>query len=214
MAKAKLLDAKGDKKSEVKLSPEVFEVQPNRKMVSQAVRVHLINKRQGTRSTKGRSDMHFTGKKVYRQKKTGRARHGDKTANIFVHGAVAHGPKPFVPRAAMPRAMKETALKSALSLLAKKGEIYVIEKFCFDGKGSTKKAAKLLHDKLKFEKCLIVSSSDENAGLGVRNLSGIRVTRSKLLHTYAVVISPRIMFTKQGLRELETRLKSTKANKK
>lgn len=210
MAKAKLFDQNGKPKEAIKLADGVFGVEPNSDLISQAVRVHLINARRGTRSTKGRSDLHYSNKKIYKQKHTGRARHGDRTANIFVHGAVAHGPKPYTPSADFPKKMKEVALKSALSFMAKEDAIMVIEKMSFDGKSATKKASTLIKKKLGLNKALIVPAAEEKLGLGIRNLASVKTKKANMLSTYDVSTASCLLFTKAGLEELVSRFSAKK----
>jgi len=208
--KADYFDQKGKKGEAIMLPKEIFDVKPRVKLIAQAIRVNLINSRQGTRSTKGRSDLHYSGRKIYKQKHTGRARHGDRTANIFMHGAVAHGPKPFARNATMPRVMKELSIKSALAAVAKDNKIAVIEKLEFSGEGATAKAAKLV-EKLGYSKVTIVRGEKENTGLGLRNLPFVTVRNAIVLSTYDVATATALLFTKDALNELKVRLEGKNA---
>jgi len=108
------------------LSKDVFGAKVNPSLMSQAVRVYLANQRQGNASTKSRGEISLTTAKWYRQKGTGRARHGAKSAPIFVKGGVAHGPKPRDFSLSLPTKMKKAALVSALSDQMKNNNIIVV----------------------------------------------------------------------------------------
>lgn len=205
-------DQKGKKGEAITLPKELVEAKPNATIVAQAVRVNLMNARQGTRSTKGRSDLHYSNRKIYKQKGTGRARHGDRTANIFTHGAVAHGPKPITRKVSMPRAMKIRALKSAIALVVRENRLFVIDKVEFSGKGASGKAAELFK-KLGFKKATIVRGEKEHLGLGVRNLKGVSAVNAVSLSTYDVVNANNLLFTKEALETLKKRLSTTKDEK-
>src|SRR3989344_6587757 len=97
------------------LPKEIFEQPVTAQMLSQAVRVHLANQRQGTQNAKTRAEIARTRKKLYKQKGTGGARHGDRRAPIFVGGGIAHGPKGIKRILSLPRQLKRNALKMTLS---------------------------------------------------------------------------------------------------
>src|SRR6185437_7247197 len=99
----------------IALPGEIFGEKLNKALLAQAVRVYLANQRQGNASTKTRGEVDGSTRKIYRQKGTGRARHGSVRAPIFVHGGIAHGPKPRDFSLTMPQKMKQKALFSALS---------------------------------------------------------------------------------------------------
>src|SRR3989344_1501184 len=123
---APMYNVRGAKNGSLALPKEVFGVKINQPLMAQAVRVYLANQRQGNASTKSRGDISLTTAKWYRQKGTGRARHGAKSAPIFVGGGVAHGPKPKDYSLNLPQKMKKAALYSELSLKAKDGEIKIL----------------------------------------------------------------------------------------
>ena len=93
MTQLAVVDVKGKSKGQINVSNEIFGINPNKIVVAQAVRVHLTNQRQATAKSKTRGEVSGSGKKIWRQKGTGRARHGDRYAPIFVGGGVAHGPR-------------------------------------------------------------------------------------------------------------------------
>src|SRR5579885_383385 len=127
-----LIDVYGiDRKvsGKVSLPHVIFGEKVNKQLLAQAVRVYLANKRQGTVSTKTRGEVDGSTRKIYRQKGTGRARHGSVRAPIFVHGGVVHGPKPRDYSLNLPKKMRRKALFSALSAKLQDGQIKVVAGF-------------------------------------------------------------------------------------
>lgn len=122
----------GEIVGEVQLRDDVFGVEPNKVVMHQALVRQLANARQGTHHTKTRSEVRGTTAKWYRQKGTGRARHGARTAPIFVGGGVAHGPKPRSYKKDMPRKMRHLALRSALSAKAAVEQIVVLDELSLE----------------------------------------------------------------------------------
>lgn len=122
-----VLNMQGEAVSEVELRPEIFEAAVNVPLMHQALVRQLANARLGTHSTKTRSENNRTKAKWFRQKGTGRARHGSRNAPIFVGGGIAHGPKPRSYEKKMPRKMRRAALRSVLSVKASASQIVVLD---------------------------------------------------------------------------------------
>ena len=118
-------DMAGKNVGSAELPAEVFEAPINAALMHQALVRQLANARLGTHKTKSRGEVDRTKAKWYRQKGTGRARHGSRNANLFVGGGVAHGPKPHGYTKKMPRRMRRAALRSALSVKAMEDQIAV-----------------------------------------------------------------------------------------
>ena len=116
MFKVDLYNIKGEKEGKVTLPKEIFETKINKPLLSQAVRVYLANQRDARARAKTRAQVKGSNRKIYRQKGTGGARHGDNKAPIFVGGGKAHPPKGINRRLSLPKKMKQLALKSALSI--------------------------------------------------------------------------------------------------
>lgn len=168
----------GVKKGTIKLNPEAFGIKPNKVVVSQAVRVHLSRRRQAGAKTKGRSNVAGSGAKIWAQKGSGRARHGDRQAPIFVGGGVTHGPRGVNWRLKMPKKMKRLALLSVLSDRYFRGSLVVVddwEKLPL----KTKKSKEILQKLVSLAKpsgdkeskaCLIFDKTTKKNLRGVRNL--------------------------------------------
>jgi large subunit ribosomal protein L4 len=125
--KVSVLNMSGKTVGAVDLPASIFEANINRDLMHQALVRQLANRRRGTHNAKTRAEVRRTGAKWYRQKGTGRARHGSRRAPIFVGGGVAHGPRPRSYEQDMPRKMRRAALRSALSAKAQSGDIVVLD---------------------------------------------------------------------------------------
>src|SRR3989344_2069599 len=126
--KIDVLDIKGKKVDEITLKKEIFGIEPNETVLAQYVRVYRTNQRQGTSSTLNRGEVSGGGKKPWKQKGTGRARVGSTRNPIWVHGGVAHGPKPKDWTLKLPKKVKRLALISALSSAVEKKKLTVLDK--------------------------------------------------------------------------------------
>ena len=146
MLKINLYNLKGEKSGRVILPAAIFGVEINRPLLSQAVRVYLANQRTARAKAKTRAEVRGSNRKIYSQKGTGRARHGDNKAPIFVGGGKAHPPKGINRRLSLSKKMKPLALKSALSTKAQNKQVLVVTDFK-EVKPKTKKAIQIL-DKL------------------------------------------------------------------
>lgn len=206
--KADVFDVAGVSKGSMNLPSGVFGVKPNKKLIAQAVRVYLANQRQGTSSTKTRGEVVGSTRKIYRQKGTGRARHGANKAPIFVGGGIAFGPHPRDLSLKFPQKMRKAALFSALSEKAKNGSIKIIDG---DFSGKTKEVAKLLKTMKLTEKngktrrTLFVVGSDASGRRGARNVSGLDIETAATISTYGVVINRNIIFIKSAVDEIAKR---------
>jgi large subunit ribosomal protein L4 len=211
--KQSVYDVKGKVAESINLPAEIFGVKINKTLMTQAVRVYLANQRRGTLSTKSRGEVKISTRKIYRQKGTGRARHGAKSAPIFVGGGIAFGPKPRDFSLKLNQNMKRVALFSALTSKLKDGEIKIItglEKI----EPKTKKMVDVI-DKLELngknaQVLLIMPSGNQFANIvkAGRNIKGITVTSANLINTYEVLVNKRILFMKSSIDSLkETFLK-------
>lgn len=206
--KVAVVDVTGVAKGNMTLSPEIFGQTPNKNLVAQAVRVYLANQRQGTSSTKTRSDVTGSTRKIYRQKGTGRARHGAAKGPIFVGGGIVFGPHPQDYSLKFPKKMKKAALIYALSQKAQDGAIRVIDG---DFSGKTKEIAKLmkimdLNKKGIVNKALFVTDKNENSARAAHNLAGLKIESAATLSTYGVVICRYLIFMKSAVADVTERL--------
>lgn len=172
----------GEEVSSVELPATIFNAEVNRGLMHQALVRQMANARQGTHSTKGRSEVNRTGTKAYRQKGTGRARHGSRRAPIFVGGGVAHGPKPRSYAKRMNRKMRRAALRSALTVKAHNGDIILLESMDMDAPKTSRMAA-LLDELVKNESALLLlAERNRNLQKSANNLPGVKTLLASYLN--------------------------------
>jgi large subunit ribosomal protein L4 len=186
----------GENVEELSLNDQVFAIEPNTVVMHQALVRQQANARLGTHKTKTRGEVRGTTAKWYRQKGTGRARHGDRKANIFVGGGQVHKPRPRSYTKNMPRKMRRLALRSALSAKAAADEIIVLDELSFD-KPATTQVLKLL-DNLEIEgsAVILLPERNENVEKSARNLQDVKTLRASYLNIrdllgYDFVIIPK-----------------------
>ncbi len=199
MVSLKVVSPAGKKVGEVDLDEAIFGVEPNIGVMHQVVTAQLAARRAGTHSTKGRAEVAGGGSKPWRQKGTGRARHGSIRAPQWRGGGAAHGPKPRDYRQRTPKKMKRLALASALSDRARSERLIVVDRWRFE-EPSTSAAAKAL-DAIGAEgKVLVVlGEGDSNAHKSFRNLAVVHCLSSRELNTYDIVNSDIVVFTSETL---------------
>ena len=180
--KISVMNMIGQEVGAVELPSAVFEAKVNRDLMHQALVRQLANARRGTHKAKSRSEVSFTTAKWYRQKGTGRARHGSKSAPILVGGGVAHGPKPRSYVKDMPRKMRQTALRSALSVKAGGGNIVILDKLEMK-QIKTKDMAETLDVLCGARSALLLlAESDRNVELSARNIPEVKTLRASYLN--------------------------------
>ena len=210
-----VLDVEGKVVGKLDLPEKIFAAPINQKLMAQAVRVYLANQRQGTLKTKSRGEIRASTIKIYRQKGTGRARHGAISAPIFVGGGIAHGPKPRDFSLKMAQKMRHAALFSALSDRMQ-GKAISAVKGLENVKPKTKEMAQVLRnlkigpDPKKQTKILLVLPKKlENLERATRNIEDLTVAQAALLNTHLVLDHQKLLFLPESLAVLEkTFLKS------
>ena len=168
--KVDIKDTSGKTVGEVELRDDIFGIEPNTSIMHQALVRQQANARLGTHKTKTRGEVRGTTAKWYRQKGTGRARHGDRKAPIFVGGGQAHKPRPRDYSQKMPRKMRRLALRSALSAKAAANEIIILDGLSFEEPKTA--VMKEMLDKLAVEGSAVVllAERNENVEKSARNL--------------------------------------------
>lgn len=177
-----VLDQSGREVQQIELPPDIFGVEINVGLMHQAFVRQMANARQGNHKTKTRSEVRLTKAKWYRQKGTGRARHGARSAPIFVGGGVAHGPRPRKYTKAMPRKMRRGAIRSALSALARDDQLIFVDRLQAD-RPKTSEMRETIRTLAGDGKTLVLlAERDENVQRGIRNLPQVRWLRANLLN--------------------------------
>lgn len=199
MADVQVRTVTGGSAGSVTLADSIFGVQPNVPVMHQVVTAQLAAARAGTQSTLTRAEVRGGGKKPWRQKGTGRARHGSTRSPIWSGGGVALGPKPRKYGQKTPKKMIALALKSALSDRANENKVVVVDSWNFE-KPSTKSAVAALNALGVSDKVLIVlGNEDEAAFLSFRNLPNVHLMTSGELNTYDVLNNDWVIFTNETL---------------
>ena len=195
---------------EVGLKPEVFGVEVNKQLLWEVVKWQLANRRQGTHNTKTRGEVAYSGRKLLPQKGTGNARHGDRGANIFVGGGVAHGPRPRDYYYSLPKKVRKLGLKMALSLKAKENNLLVVDDIQIGDVPKTKKAIEILKE-LNIDKdkvLVVVPQKDEVIYKSFRNLPKVSVLPVEGLNVYSILWADKVLMTAQALEKVYERLAS------
>lgn len=177
-----MYNTEGNKVGEVELRTDIFEVPVNVPLMHQALKRQLANARLGTHKTKSRGEINRTKAKWYRQKGTGRARHGSRNANLFVGGGVAHGPRPRKYTKKMPRKMRRAALRSALSVKMAEGQIVVVDALEIESPKTGEMVKLLKNLGLEQGVLLLLPERDELAEQSARNLPQVRTLRASYLN--------------------------------
>jgi large subunit ribosomal protein L4 len=210
-----VLDLNNQKVGEIELADSVFAAEVNKDLLYESVRHYLAGKRAGTHKVKTRHEVAGSGKKLWKQKGTGRARTGSVRSPLWRHGGTVHGPVPRDYSYSLPRKMQLGALRSALSAKLQDGDIKIVSAFELAGH-KTKAFAQTLGKFEATSKVLLVEAGENrNLELSARNIEGVELVRSHEVHPYHLLGAQRILFTKDAALKLsETLAKSAPTPKK
>lgn len=202
MPKVDLLNIEGKKVGDIELAESIFGVEVNTDVMHEVVVNYLANQRQGTGSTKTRSEVTGGGKKPWKQKGTGRARQGSIRAPQWIKGGIALGPKPRSYKYTLNKKVKRLALKSALSSKVQENEIIVLDSLNFD-EIKTKNMAKVLED-IKANKALIVlADKNLNVQASARNIPNTKTALVNTINTYDILKYGTLVLTKDAVEKIE-----------
>ncbi len=206
MPEAHVYNEQGDKLGTVSLSEQVFGMEPNRGLLRAAILSHLNSARVGTVGVKTRAEVAGGGRKPWRQKGLGRARHGSIRSPIWRHGGVAFGPVARDYSWRLTKKMKRQALLSALSMRSGTGRIIVLKELKME-KPKTKQIYEILKRFGVEESCLVVTAEAEpNVVLSARNIPGVSVTNARKISTYDVMSKRYLLVTEDAVERLEEEL--------
>lgn len=208
MEKVKLLNNKGETVKDIKLNAEVFGIEPNEKVVYDAIILTRASLRQGTHKTKNRSEVSGGGRKPWRQKGTGNARQGSIRAVQWVGGGRYGTPVPRDYSKKMNRKERRLALKSALTLAANEGKLIVLDEIKFSTP-KTKEMVSLLENlKIADKKDLIVVDTlEENTILASRNLRNVMLESADEINVLDLINADCVVMTEKALKNIEEVLK-------
>jgi large subunit ribosomal protein L4 len=196
----------GGKAGSVDLGEEIFGLEPRAYILHRVVRWQRNKAQQGTHKVKTRSETSYSKKKIYRQKGTGGARHGDRNAPIFRKGGVYKGPTPRSHAHDLPKKFRKLGLKHALSAKAAEGNLVVIDAAALDAPKTSALAKQVKN--LGWKRALIIDGAtvDENFAMAARNIEGLDVLPSMGANVYDILKRDTLVITKAGLEALEARL--------
>ena len=205
MAVVDVINSTGKKVSQVDLNDEIFNVPVKKSVLHEVVTMQLANRRAGTASTKHRSDITGSGRKLFRQKGTGRARRGNIKSPLLRGGGVAFGPKPKSWAYKVPKKVRKLALKMALSSKFKDDDILILDQFELDQIKT--KAFSEIAGNLNMENALIVvDRQNENLELSSRNLPEFKVMRFEGLNVYDILKHRTLVLLEASVKAIEGRL--------
>jgi len=203
MPKVDVYNMNGEVVGNTELSDKVFGVEVNKNVLHIAVVNQLANKRQGTQSTKTKSEVRGGGRKPWRQKGTGRARHGSIRSAQWVKGGIALGPKPRSYSYTLPKKLKRIAMKSALTSKVIDNEIIVLDELNLDAI-KTKQMVNVLNNlKVDSSALIVLSDKNENVTKSARNIPGVKTAFVNTINVYDILKHEKFIITKDAVSKVE-----------
>ncbi len=194
----------GQQVDEIELRPDIFEAPVNVPLMHQALVRQLANARLGTHKTKTRGEVNRTTAKWYRQKGTGRARHGSRNAPIFVGGGIAHGPKPRSYEQRMPRKMRRAALRSALSVKAGQQQIVVVDRLELPEPKTREMREVLSRLNVGEDALILLPGRNETVEKSVRNLPKVKALHASYLNIRDLLQYEKVVMPLGALQVIES----------
>ncbi len=203
MPKVALYNINGEQVGEIELNDSVFGVPVHRSVMHDAVVAYLAGLRRGTHDTKTRAEVSGGGKKPWRQKGTGRARHGSIRSPIWRGGGIVFGPHPRDYSIRLPKKVRRLAIKSALSSKVEEGSIMVLDDLKMD-QPKTKEMSRILNN-LKIDKkaLVVIAGNDENVVKSARNIPGVKPVSASWLNVYDILAHNTLVITKDAVTRVE-----------
>ena len=201
-----VIDLNNQKVGELELADDVFGAEVNESLLYEAVRQFRAGQRAGTHKTKVRAEVAGSGKKLWKQKGTGRARMGSVRSPLWRHGGTVHGPVPRDYSYKLPRKMLVGALRSALSAKVRDGELKVVQAFTLPDH-KTRNAMNALANVATGRTVLLVDNTgDRNLMLGVRNLKGVTLMPTREVNPYHVLGHQNVLLSEAAARKFSEAL--------
>jgi large subunit ribosomal protein L4 len=204
MPKTALFNTQGDQVGEIELSESIFAIKVNEAAMHQAVLAYLANQRLATANTKTRTEVRGGGRKPWRQKGTGRARHGSIRSPIWRGGGITFGPRTernF--KQALPKKIRRLALKSALTTKVNTGQLIVLDQLTMDAP-KTKEMVQVLDNLKTGRKVLIITNAPEvNVIKSARNIPGVKTTSANQLNVYDILNTDNLVITRDAVAQVE-----------
>lgn len=203
MPKVSVYNVEGSQVGELELAEGIFGIAPNTHVLHSAVVLQQASLRQGTHKTKGRSEVRGGGRKPWKQKGTGRARHGSIRSPQWKGGGTVFGPTPRSYGFKLPRKVRRLAIKSALSSKVAGGGIIVLDQLSLN-QPKTKDFAKILGNLKVARKALVVTKEfDNNVALSARNIPGVKFIAADGINVLDVMVHDQLIITKDAVAKVE-----------
>lgn len=199
----KVFNIKGEEVGKVSLADEVFKAPYNEALIHQVIVAYLANQRQGTKSTLTRTEVRGGGRKPWRQKGTGNARQGSIRAPQWIKGGVVFAPKPRDFSKKVNKQMKRAAFVSAISTCLAEKCLIVVDELNFKAPKTSEMVDILSALKLDKRTTIVTAKNDENVVLSARNIPNVSVTTADQLCTYDIVVSDKLLVTKEAIKFIE-----------
>ena len=203
MSKIPVYDMTGAVVSETELSDKVFGIKPNEAVMHAMVVNYLANQRQGTQSTLTRAEVRGGGRKPWRQKHTGRARHGSIRSPIWVGGGVTHGPKPRSYDQKVNKKVRRLAIKSALSLKVRENKLFLVEGIESMSHKTKDMCAFLASADVQKKPLIVIHESMPNLYMASKNIPGTKVLHVDSINVYEILNHEHLILTKDAAQKLE-----------
>lgn len=203
MPKVDLYNMKGDTVGQIELNDNIFGIDVNENAMHLAVQNQLANRRQGTQSTKTKSEVSGGGARPWRQKGTGRARHGSTRSAQWIKGGIVLGPKPRSYSYTLPKKLKRLALKSALTSKVNENELLVLDQLDFDAI-KTKQMVNLLSAlKVDTSVLMVINGKNETVEKSARNIPGVKTAFVNTINVFDILKYDKFIITKDAVEKVE-----------
>lgn len=203
MPKVDVYDLNGKKVSDIELAENVFGIEPNEAIVHSVLKNYLANQRQGTQSTKTRSEVSGGGRKPWRQKGTGRARQGSTRAPQWIKGGIALGPKPRSYRYTVNKKERRLAIKSVLSSKVLEKELTVLDKIELKEIKTKSMVKALTALKLEGKILIVLSENDKNVVMSARNIEGVKTISANNINVFDLLKYNNLVLPVDTVKKLE-----------
>lgn len=203
MPKVDLYNIKGETVGEIELKDEIFGIDVNENAMHLAVQNQLANKRQGTQSTKTKSEVRGGGIKPWRQKGTGRARQGSIRSAQWIKGGIVLGPKPRSYRYTIPKKLKKLALKSALTSKVSGNELFVLDALNFDAIKTKQMVSVLNNLKVDTSVLIVLEGKNEAVEKSARNIPGVKTAFVNTINVFDILKYDKFIITKNAVEKVE-----------
>ena len=203
MPKVSVYNIEGNKVSDIDLKEEIFGIEPNEAIIHSVLVNFLANQRQGTQSTKTRSEVSGGGRKPWRQKGTGRARQGSIRAPQWIKGGIALGPKPRSYKYTVNKKERRLAVKSMLSMKVLEQSLVVVDKLAFEEIKTKNMVSALNNLKVTGKTLVMLADKDEKVQKSARNIEGVKTTLVNTINVYDLLKYNNLVVTLDTVKKLE-----------